>query len=570
MSRFARFTLALMFVMLLTLRARAQVEVPPSINAALQVLSAALGTPITLTDLDTYNWQGSRYLDSTLGCNLITGTPIPESIVGYTYLLTYNGVIYDIRVSEDSAIAFACDPNLLDQAASIAAQATAAAALIQPCPPGYTGYLRPRLRPGIQASIAADGAPNRLRELPSVNSAQIGTIQPGAVIDVIAGPSCEGVEVNGQANLVFFQVRVAGQLGWTAEGVPPNGYYLAPVGDIGITLPGERGLITASSAPFLTVLGSIPFSSVTDFDIAPQAINGQGLLIAVGTQNYGVFNLTDYRPVELPGLPDAVADAVSVAISDDGRFIAFGLLDGTIRLFDIATSRGVVETTIRLASPQVFGALDFSPNENAPLLAAGTGALFGGGGDDKLLLIDPLTSEIVFDIDTPYFVSAVAFAPDGETLTYIDDAVHVLNTDTFDEQKRIELEALNPAGGLAYRPQNPVDIGSVPPQIVYFEGDAVNIVSAADGASFGFSRESAAFVSAAAFSLDGSLLAIGNIPGEGEISGVSSVSALDPIAGDVAFDYLLGAAVSDLAFTPDGTLLLVATGDELLFFGVLS
>lgn len=97
-----------------------------------------------------------------------------------------------------------------------AADATVAIALAEfACPPDFEGYLPPRIRVGFStAAVQTGGVPNVLRNFPDVDDsigARIGTIQPGRTLDrVINGPVCN-------QGIVWWQVEVDGQTGWTAE-----------------------------------------------------------------------------------------------------------------------------------------------------------------------------------------------------------------------------------------------------------------------------------------------------------------------------------------------------------------
>lgn len=77
-----------------------------------------------------------------------------------------------------------------------------------------------RLTPGTQARVTP-GLPNRLRESPSLQGRELGTIPAGGVVDVLDGPAC----ANGYT---WWQVRYRGQTGWTAEG-PAGEHWLEPL-----------------------------------------------------------------------------------------------------------------------------------------------------------------------------------------------------------------------------------------------------------------------------------------------------------------------------------------------------
>jgi hypothetical protein len=80
-----------------------------------------------------------------------------------------------------------------------------------------------RLQVGTQARLSAGGLPNNLREDATTGSVIIGQISPGMIFAVIGGPRCAD-------SYVWWQVDVAGNIGWTAEGNPETQiYWLQPI-----------------------------------------------------------------------------------------------------------------------------------------------------------------------------------------------------------------------------------------------------------------------------------------------------------------------------------------------------
>ena len=75
-----------------------------------------------------------------------------------------------------------------------------------------------RLSTGMRARVTP-GPPNTLRDGPAGN--RVGTIPGGGEFDILGGPSCS-------SGYLWWQVSYAGQVGWTAEGVPGE-YWLEPL-----------------------------------------------------------------------------------------------------------------------------------------------------------------------------------------------------------------------------------------------------------------------------------------------------------------------------------------------------
>jgi hypothetical protein len=80
-----------------------------------------------------------------------------------------------------------------------------------------------QLRVGMQAHVADDPPlPNRIRENPSTNAKILGYVDPGGIVEILEGPSCE-------EGWIWWRVKeIATDLtGWTAEG-DEDGYWLIP------------------------------------------------------------------------------------------------------------------------------------------------------------------------------------------------------------------------------------------------------------------------------------------------------------------------------------------------------
>ncbi|NDJ78416.1 MAG: SH3 domain-containing protein, partial [Chloroflexi bacterium] len=134
----------------------------------------------------------------------------------------------------------------------------------------------PRLTPNTLAQVLP-GLPNRLRDYPGTNGAQIGEIPGGGVFTVLDGPQC------GPEGWTWWRVNYNGQVGWTAEGQGSE-YWLAPysyvpeppppavctltprlsIGAQGRVTPGDPN--TVRSQPYAgggsTILGYIPGGGV--------------------------------------------------------------------------------------------------------------------------------------------------------------------------------------------------------------------------------------------------------------------------------------------------------------------
>lgn len=101
---------------------------------------------------------------------------------------------------------------------------SAPTATITPWPACPDSPYLSQLQPGMKASVALDPPlPNRIRANPDTNSAILGYVDPGGMVEILEGPSCGG-------GWTWWRVQeIDGSLtGWTAEG-DEDSYWLIPV-----------------------------------------------------------------------------------------------------------------------------------------------------------------------------------------------------------------------------------------------------------------------------------------------------------------------------------------------------
>ena len=76
---------------------------PSQLEFALQALSDQVGEPVTVEDLDGWQWNQTNYPDTSLGCPQ-PGQVYSQAVTsGYQFVLVYQGQTYDYRVSEDGS-----------------------------------------------------------------------------------------------------------------------------------------------------------------------------------------------------------------------------------------------------------------------------------------------------------------------------------------------------------------------------------------------------------------------------------------------------------------------------------
>jgi hypothetical protein len=259
----------------------AQDQAPPSVIAAVNDLSNRLGQTVTNYN---YTFEQFNFPDNTMNCDVAPVTPTPGNVSGYEITITFQGTTYNYRVTTDGSVVFPCDAALLAATPGVPPAVAEPTLGVAPtvdeaavaCPTGFAGFLIPRLSVNQQAQVTtASGVPNRLRNAPTTSAAQIGQINPGQQVAIVGGPACAD-------GIVWWQVSLDGQTGWTAEGLLPDSYYLEPIGAAGAT-----AVPTAVTGAPETTGEAIPlpdFAALVEnaiglYDFSP---DGATQLIAVG------------------------------------------------------------------------------------------------------------------------------------------------------------------------------------------------------------------------------------------------------------------------------------------------
>jgi hypothetical protein len=276
---------------------------PTQLNTALADLSARLGRGVTVNDITSWTFEIQVFNDTALGCSIVSGGASANPIQAYLFTIVYNGVTYDYRVSVDGSLVFPCDRTLL--AGGNTGRTPAA---LGPCPPGYTGYLPPRLQIGGKGQVIAGNDPNRVRDTPSVNGVQTGVIQPGRTFDVLNGPSCDGT------GIIWWQVAVDNLIGWTAEGLMPSTYFVEPLGGPGVV----PTLAPPSGAGSSSLPATVPTMA---------AVSGNALAIFSGGSS------TPIPGAQTPvGMTYTGSPVQTLAWSPDGQHLAYVLYDANFGL----------------------------------------------------------------------------------------------------------------------------------------------------------------------------------------------------------------------------------------------
>ncbi len=289
------------------------------------------------------------------------------------------------------------------------------------CPPGYRGYLRPRIAVGGKAQVVSETIANRLRAQPSIEAEQIGEIAPlGSIDAVLDGPACNGP-------WIWWQVDVGGLVGWTVESdVNYNYYYLEPLAE---TLPADAAQRPPADAPLPTAVHLIHSGNIDALDtvaILPvaeaQAVawSPQQDLLAVRGAG-GALTFFDAADFGKPGRLVEAAGAAAIAFSPDERWLALGDLEGAVRLLQMESAESASEALLlgQLEGPVRGLAWSRAGDKLAAVSGAESLQLARRAGTLNVWSLDssaPEGSRLALRQRYPYPLTALAFSADDRWL----------------------------------------------------------------------------------------------------------------------------------------------------------
>lgn len=402
---------------------------PEAINVAYADLSARLGTSVNLQN-SNWRWEQSTYSDASLGCPQPGQTYAQAQIVGYKFTITFNGIVYDYRVSGDNSIVVLCEQQGAD-------------AVPTPPPPGtdYSNALCPapaagepplmRSRVALQTQARTLLSPNRLRAEGTIQAAVVAEVPNNAVITVIGGPVCAD-------DIVWWQIDFDGTTGWTAEG-EGGAYYIEPLPPR--SLP-SRLPISAENAANLREVARLQGNLLPQMVFAP---NGAEIAVPGGL---GMDALLLYSIEALDAAPRIVAGPVDLAANSlswvvNPQQILLGGANGGVYLWDLREDSALRER------------LYLQTHERDALVALRPdGARFASAGLNARTIspIDRANAVLVWNLDTLAQVAALesaapvvglGWSPDGARLFLLDArgslAVYDAAGDAFSETVRAEL-----------------------------------------------------------------------------------------------------------------------------------
>ncbi len=379
---------------LLVLPLAVQAQAPVQINAALTALSTLVGRTVTVNDLSDWSWTESLYDDSSLGCPQ-AGQVYTQGVVrGFRFLMTFENVTYDYRVSEDQSIVRLCSSSSSAESCQVA--------------PGAIPFIETRLAVGQQARVLPNMTVS-LRVEPARGSQSLADVPQDSILEILNGPRCS------LGSLLYWQVRYNGPggpvTGWVAEGY--NGeYYLEPT-TLAEGQPSTRTRLTAGNAAAIADVLTIG-AGYTATALSPDSRylatgndTGQLTLIDLGTGEQGFATTVREFPI------------TSIAFSSDGSLVAV-TSGGIIDVFQWQTGART-EFSVRDGETLVtLNTMAFSPlrtGENP--LAGGLLLLAAGSVDGRVWVWDfgSPTTPLVNGLQAHNgAVQSISFAPNGTVM----------------------------------------------------------------------------------------------------------------------------------------------------------
>ena len=459
------------------------------------------------------------------------------------------------------------------------------------CPPEFNGYLAPRITLGTaNARISAGSTPNRLRAEPTINSEQIGEIQPRRTLDaVIDGPACN-------EGYVWWQVNIDDTIGWTVESdINANAYYIEPIDSAGNTLdqaqestpvpqaPPPSETLNPSTFQMITSANSSNVDTLTTLQTASPYIvewsPAQSVLATISlTGEIDFYNYPTFQNVDnLYNLPDTLQPS-AIAFSADDKFLAIGNEDGRIYVLELRDGEYTDGGYLPQTHTSPIEAVTWSQEGYQLASASGFSETPIAGAEwtlkvwDMTAGIDSATLGINYAF--PYPLSDVAFSADGkwvavtgESSTDQQAAIWIYNTSDTE---------LYFSKGLVYMQGFSFVTNTPDPALgdfVYNNGDTAYRITVATEEDTPIYKESGMLINEIAFRsevIEGaevlfavSNATLGGVTGSETLTFVNALNSASPSAA-------LTVTTSDIAFSPDGRVLAVADGinGRLLILGV--
>ena len=513
---------------------------PAQIDAALLDLSARLGYSLALDDLAQWRWQQSTFADSALGCTDVDGSG--GALLGYSFLLTYGGAVYDYRVSADETIVILCsqgDPLAEEDNTPLTLYSN------RLCPPTAAGgpYMRSRVNVGMDTlplgysiNMRGQAAPTGqvLRALPA-----------GTPVRITDGPDCAG-------GFVWWLALAGGQTGYIAE-AGNNTYFIEPQPPN--PLP-SRDRLNPQLAPFVREFARLRGNFLPRHSWSSDGIN----LTTTGAKGSDSLWIYDMRQAVLrPRILVVEGQMAALAARPGAAQALFGDEDGTLSLWNYSEAQAAPAELLYLnAHGGAVSALAFSP-DGRRIASAGPRAFtsFAVDTDFAAIIWDlPTVSQQTVLSGHDGLIRALSFSPDGSWVASGADDGTLRVWDAANGAQRASATLGAPVVALDYSPD-----GRIVAAATARTSDNLLILNASTGAVITSYKLPTPGVTSIDFSPDGQLLAVG------AAQGVFTI--WDSKRHHLLYTGATDAGVYDISFSPDTTLLAVSIDKyALLLYGV--
>ncbi len=308
--RLMSFALVIGMVLPLALRAQA----PQAIESALADLGQRVGRTLTINNLQEWSYVQGTYPDASLGCPQPGAAYAAVLTPGLQFLLTYEGTVYDYRVSADRMTVILCSATPASQ--------------------------------GSPTPGASSGAPITLENAALLG--QVGSfggltgaaaLAPDGKTAVMGSPAGEVLVFNAQTGALLSTTLPVHPNGVSAVAFDTSGRLLATAGMDGMIVVWD-----ATSDGGLRERSRLGGAAGATYALA---FSPDGRLLAAGGEDkivrlWAVVSAGDVIGVTMPqvALPAQAAPVMKLTFSVDGALLFSAASDGSAAVWGVTTTVG--------------------------------------------------------------------------------------------------------------------------------------------------------------------------------------------------------------------------------------